>query len=152
MENGKTILEGYSDLEKGAYLGAIASIATADREASEEEMEHISELCDAARLTEQQKQFVLRAATELTGEDLNRCLDVLKTSELRFSLVADLIAFAKSDENYSTEEEENIQKISKYLGVDKKQFSLLDEFADKATTSESTPEEMADPSYLSSTG
>lgn len=26
-----TVLEGYSDQEKGAYLGAMASIATADR-------------------------------------------------------------------------------------------------------------------------
>jgi len=151
MENNDTILEGHSDLEKGAYLGAIASLATADREASEEEIEYIEQLCDAAQLSQKQKEFVVRAATELTGEDLKKCLDVLKNSELKYSLVTDLIAFGKSDQNYSPEEQENVQKIATYLGVEQKQFSLLDQFAEKAST-EATPEEIQKPSFLSSTG
>src|SRR5215203_620846 len=132
MATSKTILEGYSDHEKGAYLGAIASIATADREASPEELEYIDNLCEAAQLSEKQKQAVQQAATELSGEELNRCLDILKGSELKYSLVTDLMAFAKSDNNYSEKEEENITKISRYLGIDQKQFSLLDQFADES--------------------
>ena len=42
MTTPTTILSGYSDMEKGAYLGAIASISTADRSASEEELEYIN--------------------------------------------------------------------------------------------------------------
>ena len=38
MEQDEKLLKDYSDLEKGSYLGAIASIATADRAASEEEL------------------------------------------------------------------------------------------------------------------
>jgi len=132
MATSETILEGYSDPEKGAYLGAIASIATADREASPEELEYIENLCNAAELSENQKQAVLSAATELSGEELNRCLDILKKSELKYSLVADLMAFAKSDNKYSEQEEQNITKISRYLGIDQKQFSLLDQFADES--------------------
>jgi uncharacterized tellurite resistance protein B-like protein len=132
MATTETILEGYSDPEKGAYLGAIASIATADREASPEELEYIENLCNAAELSETQKQAVHTAATELSGEELNRCLDILKKSELKYSLVADLMAFAKSDNNYSEQEEQNITKISRYLGIDQKQFSLLDQFADES--------------------
>ena len=152
MENKETILQGHSDLEKGAYLGAIASIATADREASEEEIGYISQLCDSANLSEQQKQSVIRAATELSGEELTRCLDVLKNSELKYSLITDLMAFAKSDENYSEEEKQNVHKIAQYLGVGEKQFSLLDQFAEKATTSEVPVEESAQPDFLSSLG
>jgi uncharacterized tellurite resistance protein B-like protein len=126
------ILEGYSDLEKGAYLGAIASIATADRQATPDELDHINELCAAANLSDQQQQAVTRAATELSGEELNRCLDILKTSELKYSLVTDLMAFAKTDQEYSEEEEQSIQKISNYLGLDQKQFSLLDQFSQQA--------------------
>ena len=152
MENRETILEGSSDLEKGAYLGAIASIATADRSATEDEIAHIEELCDAAQLSPEQKQLVIQAATELSGEELNRCLDVLKNSDLKYSLVTDLIAFAKTDENYSEEEEQNVQKIAQYLGVNQKQFSLLDQFAEKAVTTDASPEEVAQPSFLSSLG
>lgn len=140
MATSETILEGYSDHEKGAYLGAIASIATADREASPEELEYIDNLCEAAQLSEKQKQAVHQAATELSGEELNRCLDILKGSELKYSLVTDLMAFAKSDNNYSEKEEENITKISRYLGIDQKQFSLLDQFADESVHQPETTE------------
>ena len=152
MEETPKILEGHTDREKGAYLGAIASIATADREASPEELEHMAQLCDAADLSEVQKQSVIRAATELSGDELTRCLDILKDSELRYSLVTDLMAFAKSDNNYSEEEQENIQKIAEYLGVNQQQFSLLDQFAEKAGSSQASPEEAVQPGFLSSLG
>ena len=129
----QTILEGYSDLEKGAYLGAIASIATADRQATEEELMYIRELCDAAEVSEEQKSLIEKSATELSGEELNRCLDVLKGSDLKHSLITDMITSAKSDNNYSTEEQAGIKQISEYLGVSEQQFSLLDQFAQKAT-------------------
>src|SRR5215204_6212684 len=152
MEENQKILQGHTDREKGAYLGAIASIATADREASQEELEHISGLCDAADLSEQQKQSVIRAATELSGEELTRCLDILKKSELKYSLVTDLLAFAKADSNYSEEEEENVHKIAEYLGVNQQQFSLLDQFSEKAATTEVAPEQVGQPGFLSALG
>jgi uncharacterized tellurite resistance protein B-like protein len=134
----ETILEGYSDLEKGAYLGAIASIATADRQASPEELQYIENLCNAAELSAEQKEAVLQAATELSGEELSRCLDILKKSELKYSLVADLMAFAKSDNDYSEAEQQNVAKISQYLEIDQKQFSLLDQFAGQSTSQTDT--------------
>jgi len=147
-----TILEGYSDQEKGAYLGAVASIATADRLASPEELQYISALCDAADISDIQKEAVIKASTELSGEQLNRCLDILKNSDLKYSLVTDLIAFAKSDNNYSEDEQQRVKEISQYLGVDQKQFSLLDEFTDKADTHKIPATEKTKPSFLSSLG
>ncbi len=132
MEHKQTILEGYTDLEKGAYLAAIASVASADRSASQEEMEYLEALSESANLSDEQKSLIKQAAEDISGEDLNRCLDVLKTSDLRFSLVSDLIAFAESDKNYSGEEKQNVEKIATYLGVNKEQFSLLDQFTKKA--------------------
>lgn len=125
----QTILEGYSDAEKGAYISAIASLATADREASQEELEYLTALAENAQLSDEQLQAVERAATETSGAGLQQSLDVLKNSELKYSLIADLISFAKSDENYSEEEQQSVQKIGEYLGVNGQQFSLLNEFA-----------------------
>lgn len=152
MDQQQTILEGYSDMEKGAYLGAIASIATADRIASEEEMEYIAALCESAQLSGGQTEMIRRSATELTGEELNKCLDVLKSSDLRFSLITDLIAFAESDKDYSEEEKQSINSIAKYLGVNQEQFSLLDQFTHKATQEGVPPEEAASPNFLSGSG
>lgn len=133
MEQKITILEGYSDLEKGAYLGAIAAIATADRSATEEEISYIQALCESAGLSAEQSSLINEAAsTEVSDEDLKRCLDVLKTSELRFSLVSDIIAFAEADETYSEEEKQYVNKIADYLGLNHQQVSLLDQFTKKA--------------------
>ncbi len=129
MAEKTTILEGYSDMEKGAYLGAIASLATADHKATDDEITYIRELCLAADLSQPQQEMVVQAATDMTGDDLNRCLDVLKASELKYSLVTDLMAFAKSDNDYSEAEQQSIHKISEYLGLNNQQFDLLDQFS-----------------------
>jgi tellurite resistance protein len=127
-----TILDGYTDMEKGAYLAAIASISSADRSASPEELEYLEALSESADISEEQKNLIREAANDISGEDLNRCLDVLKGSDLRFSLVSDLIAFSESDQNYSAEEKQNVEKIAAYLGVNQEQFSVLDQFTKKA--------------------
>lgn len=151
MEQEK-LLKNYTDMEKGAYLGAIASIATADRSASEEELEYIQSLADSADLSEEQKEGINRAATEMSGDDLKKCLDVLKTSELRFSLVTDLISFANSDQNYTPEEKANVEKIAQYLNINQQQYSVLDQFVQKTSEANVAPEEVGKQGFLGSLG
>ena len=146
------LLKDYSDLEKGAYLGAISSIATADRAASDEEMEYIMALAESAELSDEQKKAVSRAATELTGQELIKCLDILKASDLKFSLVTDLISFAEADKNYTDEERANVEKIAQYLGINQQQFSLLDQFVKKTAGVKPAAEEVTQPSFLSKLG
>lgn len=148
----ESILQNHSDTEKGAYLGAIASLATADRSASEEELHYIVALCEAASLSDGQKQMVMKAATEQSGETLQQCLDMLKSSELRFSLITDLIAFAESDNNYSEEEKIKVQQIAQYLNINQQQFSLLNQYTQTATQQAATPQQAASPNFLSGTG
>ena len=145
----QTILTGYSDQEKGAYLGVLASLATADRQASPEEIEQIKDVAHSAGLSSSQEAAVIRAATELSGEELIKCLDILKSSNLRFSLITDLIALAEADASYTEDEKKNIEKISQYLQIDQKQFSLLDQFVHKAAEK---PEEVNRPGFLESLG
>lgn len=145
-------LEGYSDLEKGAYLGAIASIATADHQASAEEVEAMRELATQAGLSQSQTKAVERAATEISGDELERCIDVLKNSELKHSLIADLIAFAEADGKYTDDEKQNVEKIAQRLGISQKQFSLLDEFVHTTNATAQTPENVSQPGFLDSLG
>ncbi|MBC7384278.1 MAG: hypothetical protein H7296_15030 [Bacteroidia bacterium] len=46
MKQKLTILQGYTELEKGAYLGAITSLYTADHSTSEEEIGYIKALIE----------------------------------------------------------------------------------------------------------
>ncbi|MEO6218998.1 MAG: TerB family tellurite resistance protein, partial [Ginsengibacter sp.] len=150
MEQTEKLLKDYSDQEKGAYLGAIASIATADHSASREEVEYIMELADSADISEEQKQAVNRAATELSGDELMRCLDILKSSDLRFSLITDLMNFGQSDQNYSDEEKKNVEKIATYLKINEEQFSLLNQFVNKTADVKMEQKEVSSPGFLAS--
>lgn len=150
--NKEELLSGYSSGEKAAYLGALASLATADRHADEEEVEHFKELATAAGISGPEVQTILEAANDTTGDYLLKCLETIKNSELRFSLVTDLIALAKTDEDYTPAEKKNIEKVSRYLGVNKDQFSVLDQFVDKAAGSEPRDEENFKTDFIQSAG
>ncbi len=152
MEQTEKLLKDYPENEKGAYLGAIASIATADQQASQEELDHLNELCDAADLGQEQRSLVMHAANNISEEDLRHCLDVLKGSDLRFSQVTDLIAFAESDQNYTPEEKANVEKIAQYLNINQQQFALLDQFVKKTKTTDVAPEQAAQPGFLDQLG
>jgi uncharacterized tellurite resistance protein B-like protein len=152
QQQTETILTSYSEKEKAAYLGALASLATADREASEEEITHIQEMAHAIGLSSEDEQQVLHAARDASGEDLKTNLSLLKGSDLRYSLITDMIALAKADGSYSEEEKTNIQKIANYLQVDGRQFEVLDQYVEKASQHEDSPEQMSKPGFLDSLG
>jgi uncharacterized tellurite resistance protein B-like protein len=152
MENTIHLLEDNTAEEKEAYLGAIASIATADREGTEEEMSFLAQLSEAANLSEDQKAGVLNVARDPSGTELPRYLGILKNSDLKFSFVTDLISFAKSDGDYSEAEEGKVQQMAEYLGVNQNQVSVLDQVVEKTSSGEVTPEQAANPNFLSSLG
>lgn len=127
MEN---ILEGYSVEEKQAYISSIASVATADRVASEDEQAYLSALCEAANIEDY---AVLQASHDATNQSLKKSLDILKVSDLRFSLITDIITFAKSDGQYSLEEQVKINEIAAYLGITAKQSNALNSFVEKSS-------------------
>jgi len=152
METKQIILSNFTDQEKLAYLSTLAALATSDREASGEELKQLREISQRAGLSIDLEENILEAAKDISGNDLKNSLDVLKESDLRYGLITDLIAMAKADESYTSEEKENIEKVSRYLNVTGTQFSLLDQFVDKAAQEERTSEEYSEPGFLRSTG
>jgi uncharacterized tellurite resistance protein B-like protein len=145
------VLEGYTDTEKGAYLTAIASLATTDRPATEEEVAELITFCEAAELSWSQQKEVLHAASDTTGKDLHQSLDILKDSELKYSLIADLMTFSKTDSENAELDQRNISKIAKYLGINEKQKTALNDFADTAVN-EKQPEVTGTKGFLPFSG
>lgn len=136
MENQEVqLLKDYSDTEKGAYLGAIASIASADREASEQEIKFLAALSESAGLSQESTRAVLGAAQDPTNLSVQKCLDVLKGSDLRYSFITDIMSFAKADGHLSGEEEELIKGMADYLGLNQEQYGVLKEFVNVADES-----------------
>jgi uncharacterized tellurite resistance protein B-like protein len=145
-------LRDYTDEEKGAYISAIASLATADRTASEEESEFLQALADSAELSAEQVERINAAASDTAGHELKSSLDILKNSDLRFSLLTDLVAFAESDQDYAAEEKANIEEMAAYLNISREQSDAIKQFVHKASAAEVTPEQANQPQFLNSLG
>lgn len=140
------LLSNYNDAEKGAYLTAIASIAMADHHASAEEISVLENLAEAAELSDAAKEKLLSAAKNTNPADLKENIEILRNSELRFSLLADLIAFANSDGNYSPTERAGINKITRELNINQEQYDVLNEFVEQ--TAAQSPAELNQPQAL----
>ncbi len=138
--------------EKGAYLAALATVASADGHASEEELEFLRILSEAAEMPGNVEQEVLEIAKNPSQISLQRVLDVLKKSQLRFSFITDIISFAKADGQYTPDEQKRIQEMADYLGVDQKQYSLLEQFVNKADEAQQQGEDPAAPAFAEKTG
>jgi uncharacterized tellurite resistance protein B-like protein len=136
------LLQNYSEPEKTAYLSAIASLATADRQASAPENEFLQRLAQQAGLSAGSAQQVLAAAQDSTNQTIQQNLDQLKNSDLRFSLVTDLISFARADGAYSNNEEAMVSKMAEYLGVNQEQKATLENVVDQAAN---VPHDAQDP-------
>ena len=146
------LLQNYSEEEKIAYLSAIASLATADRQASGAENEFLQALTQQAGLSDGATQQVLSAAQDVSNQSIQQHLDVLKGSNLRFSLVTDLISFARADGAYSNDEESMINKMSQYLGINAEQRQVLETVVDQAATVAHDPQDPAKRSFFDSIG
>lgn len=147
--NDTQLLQNYSDQEKAAYLSVIASLASADREASAAEIEFLQQLAHQATLSGGATQQVLAAAKDATNESIKANLDTLRSSDLRFSLVTDLISFARADGAYSNTEEEMVNKIAAYLGINQQQTQALEQVVDQAAQ---VPHDASDPAKQSFLG
>ncbi|MCJ8165302.1 TerB family tellurite resistance protein [Pontibacter sp. E15-1] len=147
-----TLLKDYTQEEKGAYFGALATMASADGKTTEEELEFLSLMSEAAALPENVQQEVVLIAKEPSKIDVQKCLDVLKGSQLRFSFVTDVISFAKADGHYAPEEQKRIQGMADYLGVDQKQYSILEKYVSKADEAQKQGEDPTSQSFLSKNG
>ncbi len=146
------LLQNYSEAEKTAYLSAIAALATADRQATAPEAEFLQRLAQQAGLSEGAVRQVLTAADAADNRTVQQSLDQLKGSDLRYSLITDLISFARADGTYSPGEEEMVGKMAAYLGVNPEQKQALETVVDQAAQVQHSPEDPGKQSFLGGLG
>lgn len=147
---GKQSLKDYPEKEKTAYLAAVASMATPEDKASAEEEEFLAELCEEAGLSQHSREEVMKQARNPANNGFENYLDFLRDSDLKYSFVVDIIAYAKADGQYTEEEKRKIHRMADRLGISIEQFNVLSEYVEKA---EQAPEEEASQQgFLESTG
>lgn len=146
------LLQNYSEPEKTAYLSAIAALATADRQATAPEAEFLQRLAQQAGLSQEAIRQVLTAADSADNHTVQQSLDQLRSSDLRYSLVTDLISLARADGTYSPGEEEMVGKMAAYLGINPEQKQTLESVVDQAASVPHDPQDPNKQGFLSSIG
>jgi uncharacterized tellurite resistance protein B-like protein len=153
MEQAQTtLLKDSSIEERGAYFAALATMASADGHASDEELEFLRLLGEAVDLPENMQDEIVHVAKNPSQLNLQKCLDILKKSPLRFSFITDIISFAKADGQYTPEEQKHIREIADYLDIKQEQFSILDQFVNKANDAHQHGEDPTSQSFLKKNG
>jgi uncharacterized tellurite resistance protein B-like protein len=110
------------------YMTIIASMAGADVSLAPEEMAKLRELCGALELPERETQHILDTAHRPTAS-IERHLDTLKSSPLRFSLLSDCLSLAYADGEYAKSERNEIASLAKALEVSDEQLAALEDCA-----------------------
>ncbi|GAB2945888.1 hypothetical protein GCM10027048_08720 [Hymenobacter coalescens] len=146
------VFSQYSEPEKTAYLSVIASMATADRQASQAEGEFLTQMAQVMGLSPQSTQQVMQAAQDSSNEAIKANLDQLRNSNLRYSLVTDLIGFARADGAYANDEEAMVNKISTYLGVNQQQVQTIENVVAQTQQAQAQQPEQAPQGLMDSLG
>lgn len=123
----------YPAPDRESYMVIVASIAAADRRLDSRELEELETQCDTLKLPAKARASVLAACKE-SPEDLTERLAGLHESELRFTLVTDMVHLALADGVKDARETKEIKRISKELGVSADQLAAIEKFV-KATRS-----------------
>lgn len=149
LSNQQT-LKDYPEKEKTAYLAAVASMATPEDKASQEQEEFLIDLAEESGLSAHNQEEVMNEARDPSNEGFERYLEWLKGSDLKYSFVVDIISFAKADGDYTEEEQKKIQRVADKLNISIEQFNALQEYVDKAEQAQD--EEASEEGFLEETG
>lgn len=111
--------------ERIDYLMIIASMAGADVVLASEETDKLRQLCRELELPDSDAARVLTAAHSPTAK-VERHLDALASSPLRFTLLSDCLSLAYADGEYSKGERKEVHALARALRIDDAQVSALE--------------------------
>lgn len=113
--------------DRVAYMTVVASMAGVDVELDSSEVKNLRALCEKLELPDAETSDVIATAARPT-DTIERKLDRLKKSDLRFTLLTDCLFLAYADGSYGDEERAEIVTLAKELDIDAKQVAAMDEY------------------------
>ncbi|MCD4819911.1 MAG: TerB family tellurite resistance protein [Candidatus Cloacimonetes bacterium] len=118
-------LSQYSEIEKASYLSVVAAMMAADGEVCGEELSNLITLCKEVNVTEKTLGKVITIAEKSSPESLIDFLKFLSTSDLRFTLITDIIFMAYADNKITSQERLEVNRIAEYLNVNNTELSSI---------------------------
>ena len=119
-------LRAYPETERVDYLCLIASMAAADNIVSNDELTQLRRFCEAAKVDAIDVGLILSAAADPSSLDILEMLKRLAQTDLRFTLLSDLLFMAYADGIVAPEEDEDMQYIARHLNINPEQVAATE--------------------------
>ncbi len=128
MTTQKHPLLDYPEHEKIDYLSLVASIAAADGKVTDDEITQIREFCSQIGIGELGIGMIIAAIEDPSIIDVPNVLARLATTDLKFTLLTDMLFMACADGKFSPDERQEINKIAAELNISQKQITALNQY------------------------
>ncbi len=128
MDISKHPLLDFPEDEKVDYLSIVASIAAADGRVSDDEITQMRQYCETIEIGGIGIGMILNAVEDPSVIDVPVVLERLSHTELKFTLLSDMLFMAYADGVVSPGEREEIEKIAVALGISRDQIAAIDRY------------------------
>lgn len=118
-------LTNYSESDKEAYLSIAALVVSADKEVSDQEINNIRNLCKKVNLSIHGIAKIISISENPEESDIEGSLEILRGSELRYTLIIDMFLIAYSDDKVTKDERELIFSIADNLKISRSQVESM---------------------------
>ena len=130
MDNQRHPLLEYPEVERVDYLSVIASLASADGKVTDSEIVKIREFCERIDIHGFGISLIIAAVEDPSVVDLASILPRMAQTDLKFTLLADLLFMAHADGRCSTDEQQEIHKIAAMLTISPEQIEAINAYVE----------------------
>ncbi|MGF1534466.1 MAG: hypothetical protein ACFCUI_12240 [Bernardetiaceae bacterium] len=138
----------YDQPLRTAYLSVLAGIATADHQNTPEEVAFIEQMAAAAELSDNGWKMVQTALSN--PSNIRPQLEQLKDSDLKFSLLTDVLNLCYADGSMDEKEAAQVAQITDVLAISQAQFQTIMQYVQKAN--QVAEQQETNPAMLGLTG
>lgn len=110
------------------YARIVAAVAGADADLDVDEVESLRGLCSALGLPPGATEGVLLFAEKPSPDHVRESVEALRDSNLRATLITDLVALAMSDGKYHISERKQIHALAALLLVPEKEIATIEDY------------------------
>lgn len=114
--------------ERVDFLVVVASMAAADGEIAASEFQKLREMCKILELGADEIGQVMAAAEKPDGVRIREVTGRLRSSELRFTLMTDLLFMAYADDKFVEAEQRETRALADALGIADAQLAALEKY------------------------
>ena len=120
----------YAEVERVDYLSVVASLASADGKVTDDEVTKIREFCETVKIGGIGISLIIAAIENPAVVDLSSILPRLAHTDLKFTLLADMLFMAHADGRCCSDEQAEINNIAAMLNIAPEQIDAVNRYVE----------------------